>query len=244
MSNAVKFTDQGEVLLRVRALEQTPRDGLLEFSVRDSGIGISAQDQSRIFGGFSQVEASYSRRFGGIGLGLSIGKRLVNLMGGNLRVQSELGVGSTFSFQVRMEWVHEQLVPAVVKPKGLKGMRILVVEDNKINQMVAQGLLSKEGALVTLADNGELGVAAVEHANPQFDIVLMDLQMPVMDGLTATLAIRKKWDKTRLPIVALTANASETDRENCLKAEMNDHVGKPIEIDHLVSVLLAQCSSR
>jgi CheY-like chemotaxis protein len=129
-------------------------------------------------------------------------------------------------------------VRAVVKPKRLLGMRLLVVEDNKINQMVAKGLLGQEGAEVTLADNGQLGVAAVEDAQTPFDVVLMDVQMPVMDGYAATRVIRQELGLTALPIIAMTANAMASDRAACLEAGMNDHVGKPFDLDHLVATLL------
>jgi CheY-like chemotaxis protein len=129
-------------------------------------------------------------------------------------------------------------VQAAVKPKRLLGMRLLVVEDNKINQMVAKGLLGQEGAAVTLADNGQLGVAAVEDAQTPFDVVLMDVQMPVMDGYAATRVIRQELGLTALPIIAMTANAMASDRAACLEAGMNDHVGKPFDLDHLVATLL------
>jgi two-component system sensor histidine kinase/response regulator len=127
---------------------------------------------------------------------------------------------------------------AAVKPKRLLGLRLLVVEDNKINQMVAKGLLTQEGATVTLADNGQLGFDAVVAEQPAFDAVLMDVQMPVMDGYTATRAIRQELGLTALPIIAMTANAMASDRAACLAAGMNDHVGKPFELDHLVAMLL------
>jgi CheY-like chemotaxis protein len=127
---------------------------------------------------------------------------------------------------------------APAKPKRLQGLRVLVVEDNKINQMVAKGLLSQEGAVVTLADNGQLGVDAVVAEQPPFDVVLMDVQMPVMDGYAATRVIRQELGLTALPVIAMTANAMASDRAACLAAGMNDHVGKPFELDHLVAMLL------
>jgi PAS domain S-box-containing protein len=390
--NAIKFTSEGEVVLRFKVLERTGADVLLEISVRDSGIGIAPENQGHIFSGFSQAEASTTRRFGGTGLGLAISSRLVGLLGGALQVDSTLGHGSTFYFQLRlalaempaepshglrlqqthalrtlivddnavardliasmvqsmgwqadvvasgaeavervqastasglpyqaifMDWqmpgmdgwqasqrIRELTTAAsapplvmmvtahgremlaersaqeqatingfLVKPvtasmlldsvmdaravaaqassgvsplarvapaktRRLQGLRLLVVEDNKINQMVAKGLLSDEGADVTLADNGQLGVAAVSGAQPGFDAVLMDIQMPVMDGYAATRAIRQELGQTQLPIIAMTANAMASDRDACLAAGMNDHVGKPFELDHLVATLL------
>jgi PAS domain S-box-containing protein len=246
--NAVKFTEQGEVVVGVRLVERGASDALLEFSVRDTGIGIAPENQAHVFDGFSQAEASTTRRFGGTGLGLAISSRLVMLLGGSLQLSSVAGQGSTFSFQLRLPLAGAPATQPVVaatggadasaKPKRLQGLRLLVVEDNKINQMVARGLLVKEGAEITMADNGALGVAAVAAANPPFEAVLMDVQMPVMDGYTATQAIRSELGMTTLPIIAMTANAMSTDRDACLQAGMDDHVGKPFELDHLVATLL------
>jgi PAS domain S-box-containing protein len=248
--NAIKFTSQGEVVLRVRQLERDATNTLLEFAMCDSGIGIAPENQAHIFSGFSQAEASTTRRFGGTGLGLSISSRLVNLLGGTLQLNSADGQGSTFYFQLRFPLASLPLAelpsPATgagvpEKIKRLQGLRILVVEDNKINQMVAKGLLGKEGADITMADNGELGVAAVAAALPPFDVVLMDVQMPVMDGYAATRAIRQDLGLTHLPIIAMTANAMASDRVACLDAGMDDHVGKPFDLDHLVATLLRLC---
>jgi len=248
--NAIKFTSQGEVVLRVRQLERGATDTLLEFAMQDSGIGIALENQAHIFSGFSQAEASTTRRFGGTGLGLSISSRLVTLLGGTLQLNSVAGQGSTFYFQLRFPLA--SLPPAKLpaptegdgvpeKAKRLQGLRILVVEDNKINQMVAKGLLAKEGADITMADNGELGVAAVAAAQPLFDAVLMDVQMPVMDGYAATRVIRQELGLAALPIIAMTANAMASDRVACLDAGMNDHVGKPFDLDNLVATLLRLC---
>jgi signal transduction histidine kinase/CheY-like chemotaxis protein len=246
--NAIKFTTYGEVVLAIKVVERTMSDVLLEFAVRDSGIGIAPEKQAHIFSGFSQAESNTTRRFGGTGLGLSISKRLVTLLGGELQLTSTLGVGSTFYFQIRLP-ISQALDMGLAqntskgatkagKVQRLKGMRLLVVEDNKINQMVADGLLGQEGALVTLADDGQLGVAAVAGANPTFDAVLMDIQMPVMDGYTATRTIRNELGLAALPIIAMTANAMASDRAACLEAGMNDHIGKPFDLDQLVALLL------
>ena len=247
-SNAIKFTSQGEVVLAVEAAEKTERDVLLKFSMHDTGIGIAADKLKHIFSGFSQAESNTTRRFGGTGLGLSISSRLVNLMGGELQVDSVLGSGSTFKFQIRFPLAEMAPKAAQENPSSgsskaekiqrLAGLRILVVEDNKINQLVAQGLLSREGAVVTLADNGALGVDAVARTQPGFDIVLMDVQMPVMDGYAATRAIRGELGLKTLPVIAMTANVMATDREACLAAGMNDHLGKPFDLDDLVACLL------
>jgi two-component system sensor histidine kinase/response regulator len=385
--NAVKFTQNGEVLIQIRQIALAGGQATLRFSVQDSGIGIAPENQERIFSGFSQAEASTTRRFGGTGLGLAISRRLVELMGGALALDSELGRGSTFHFTLELPaapqhavvahphaalvppglqvlvvddnpvakdllmamaqqhgWqahgasngidamnlhnaqrltratalqaffidaeltgmdafetlrqLHkhgsEQVKPVVVlvasqardllsqrsaaeqatvhavltkpltasmmfdavatalaergqrgfkedtrltKPQRLAGMRLLVVEDNKINQLVASELLRAEGAMVELADNGQLGVAAIAQATLLFDAVLMDVQMPVMDGYAATHLIRHDLGLTDLPVIAMTANAMASDREACLAAGMNDHVGKPFDLDYLVDVL-------
>ena len=387
--NAVKFTEAGEVVMSLKVVERTDDDVLLDFAVRDSGIGIAHEKQSHIFTGFSQAEASTTRRFGGTGLGLAICQRLVTLMGGELSLQSTLGEGSTFHFQIRLgiapppiddavasgavmrhyrtlivddnerarelfvsmaqslgwqadavasdaeaialaesraakgvpydtvllDWqmsdkdglatsrrlmeiagavgAHSPLMIMVtshvretlahlsadqqalvggllVKPvtasmlfdavsdaqktrahpagslraitvpavQRLAGLRLLVVEDNLTNQQVAQELLCDEGAQVVVAANGQLAVDAVAATFPPFDAVLMDLQMPVMDGYTATAEIRRNLGSTPLPIIAMTANVMASDREACLAAGMNDHVGKPFDLSNLVAVLL------
>jgi PAS domain S-box-containing protein len=386
--NAIKFTAQGDVVIQITVLGQTDTQATLRVCVRDKGIGIAPENQLRIFDGFSQAEASTTRRFGGTGLGLSICKRLVTLMGGELAVDSVLGQGSTFHFTLTMptmdtmsnepqdgmerliepldalivddnavacdlmagmakswgwhvdtaasgaqalalvearktanlvpyqavfvDWhmpemdgwetilrMHQadpdakppitvmvtahgretlvqrsaqeqaRLNAFLVKPVTasmlydavadaraglsnlrarpraranrvgrLEGMRLLVVEDNTINQQVAQELLRAEGAQIELADNGQLGVEAIAKANPMFDAVLMDLQMPVMDGYEATQAIRNTLGLDQLPVIAMTANAMASDREACLASGMNDHIGKPFDLPHLVEVLL------
>ncbi len=388
--NAVKFTSEGQVVISMRCLQLTETAVRLRFGVRDSGIGIAPENQARIFSGFSQAEASTTRKFGGTGLGLAICRRMVEIMGGELQLDSELGKGSVFSFALELpivanvpdelqgrqrlsvsprrvlvvddntvaceltvamaqswQWptqyahsgedairlVESQLqgggfpfdvvyvdwnmsgmdgwetarrlrqmnagmgnrplmiimVTAygretmaqrteeeqtllngfLVKPitasmlfdatlqpdesragirtgrrgpssqRRLNGMRLLVVEDNLINQQVAEELLISEGALVSLAANGQLGVDAVLAASPQFDAVLMDIQMPVLDGYGATQVIREQLGLTELPIIAMTANAMASDRDECLQAGMNAHVGKPFNLNHLVKTLLA-----
>ena len=260
--NALKFTEQGEVVIQIKMLAQQGGNATLRFSVHDSGIGISPENQAHIFDGFSQAEASTTRRFGGTGLGLSISKRLLTLMEANLLLDSTLGQGSTFHFTVTLPLadlipeapalppvsapapVREQESPAdpgtvsPAPPGRLQGMRLLVVEDNMINQQVADELLSNEGALIQIAGNGQLGVEAVVATHPPFDAVLMELQMPVMDGFAATHAIRHDLGLTSLPIIALTANAMASDRAACLAAGMNDHIGKPFDLPKLIALLL------
>ena len=387
--NAVKFTQQGEVILRMGLVARTPERIRLQISVVDSGIGIAPENQARIFEAFTQAEANTTRRFGGTGLGLVISTRLIRLMGSELELTSVPGRGSTFSFtldlpaatlavashstnptgiavhallvddnpltraanaamlrglgwrveeadsgrqaleglqsaldtgvnapevvfvdsrmpdmdglqtvrsarplfadrlapmfilltgdnrealQLRSEGccespngfvvkpltaamfahalelsrsdpanvaVNTPLLPAQVAPGvPLTGMRVLLVEDNPINQQVALELLAAQGAFVTLADNGLEGLNAIKAASPLFDAVLMDLQMPVMDGLSATRLLREDSRFAALPVIAMTANAMDTDRTACLQAGMNDHVGKPFDLKNLVEKLV------
>ena len=382
--NAVKFTAKGEVVVSVSVLQRMGETVTLEFAVSDSGIGIAPENQTHIFSGFSQAEASTTRRFGGTGLGLAICQRLVGLMNGELQLDSALGRGSRFHFRIELAVGSEQssadLAPLRVRqpfplrvlmvddnalarellasmaqslgwqvtladsgaaalacledadapfdaafidwqmpgldgwqtchrirqlcasgtrpllimvtahgaemltqrsddeqtllsgflvkpvtasmlydavadaradpdalmasrtgssPEGqrLAGLHLLVAEDNANNQQVARELLEAEGAHVQIADNGQLAVEAVAAADPPFDLVLMDLQMPVMDGYTATRKIRENLPHAALPIVAMTANAMDADREACLAAGMDEHIGKPFDLDHLVAVL-------
>lgn len=386
--NAIKFTEQGMVVLKVEVLNLQTDQVTLSFGVRDTGIGIAPEHLEHIFQGFSQAEASTTRRFGGTGLGLAISGRLVNLMGGRMQVESTPGKGSHFHFAITLpighasaqliespnrpdlqglsvliiddnpwardvlqtmithmgwraamaasgeeglarieerqregeppfdavfvDWqmpdmdgwatsqairkrlahvpcpilimvtahgremltqrsteeqallngflvkpvtpsmildavseaLHRELEPAKRKPARrptigrLNGMKILLVEDNRINQQVAMELLAREGAQVTLADNGQLGVQAIAEAPGYWDVVLMDVQMPVMDGYTATRQVREVLRNTELAIIAMTANAMESDRQEALAAGMNAHVGKPFHLDDLVNTIL------
>ena len=393
--NAVKFTEHGEVVVSVRALTRDDKSAMLEFAVRDTGIGIDAKYHTSIFNVFSQAEGSITRRFGGSGLGLSISSNLVQLMGGSIEMDSSPGKGSRFSFTIALElpaptldntlgmpasesrprtlhalvvddnacarelmrlmgeslgWTitvadradralamlaaqagtasaiqvvlmdwhmpgmdgwqacerirqmpgvahstlilmvsvhgremlalrsqHEQellngylvkpITPAMltravdearigqqglvsdlmadgpVAPEPrLPGLRILLVEDNPVNQQVMRELLNAEGAIVNIAAHGQAALDILADCAGDFDLVLMDLQMPVMDGLTATRHIRSDPGLTTLPVIAMTANAMASDREACLAAGMNDHVGKPFELDNLVAVLRLQCN--
>jgi signal transduction histidine kinase/DNA-binding response OmpR family regulator/HPt (histidine-containing phosphotransfer) domain-containing protein len=391
--NALKFTPQGDVVVSLAVRTRSATAVTLDIAVRDTGIGIAPENQQRIFSGFTQAEASTTRRFGGTGLGLAICQRLVAMMGGELALDSAVGRGSRFHFSITLPVVDEGAaepalladaspsLPAVqqvlvvddhalsrelhgrmlaslgwqaetvasgdaavlrlmagsphcdavfvdadmpgmdgwqtcqrwrslaraqpalppttlimlltarqqdllaqrlqadpgvadgmlVKPvtasmlqqavalaravrsvppasreptestaRRLAGLRLLVAEDNPNNQQVARELLQDEGAEVLIAGDGQQAVEAVAAADPPFDAVLMDLQMPVMDGYTATRHIRQDLARSDLPIIAMTANAMASDREACLAAGMNDHIGKPFELDHLVAVLLRQ----
>jgi two-component system, sensor histidine kinase and response regulator len=236
VNNAVKFTERGQVAIAVRAAERTPQHILLRFEVRDTGIGLTAEQMSRLFQSFTQADASTTRKFGGTGLGLAISRKLAELMGGEVGVKSELGQGSTFWFSARLGIAGGQQLeppapahePAVdARFAHVRGARVLLVEDNDINQLVARELLEDIGLVVDIADDGQ---AALEMVRRQaYALVLMDMQMPVMDGVTATREIRKIPRMARLPIIAMTANAMAQDRRKCMEAGMNDVVVKPVE---------------
>jgi len=231
LGNAVKFTSQGEVRLRVDRAE-----GCVRFEVADTGIGMSADQVDRLFRPFSQADASMSRRFGGTGLGLYISQRLVELMGGRIGVTSEAGFGSTFGFTL-------PLVAAAVappepprEPPGTLSGRVLLVEDNPVNQRLALMVLKRFGLEVERAEDG---LAALGRLEEGFDLVLMDCQMPVLDGYEATRRWRLREKGRRTPIVAMTANALEGDRERCLACGMDGFVAKPFRAEDLRRTLAA-----
>ncbi len=244
LGNAVKFTDQGEVSLEVTAtLTDADEPALVTCTVRDTGIGMTAAQRANIFHPFTQADCSTTRRYGGTGLGLSISRRLVELMGGEIGVESEPGRGSAFTFTIPLgrgtEPVEtaQPLDPALVSA-ALRGRRVLIVEDNSVNQLVVRELLQQVGMVVTVAGDGREAVAVATEFGVQFDLVLMDLQMPVMDGYEATRLIRKQWAQDRLPIIALTAYASRDELEQCLKSGMNDHLTKPVQPERLYACLM------
>jgi PAS domain S-box-containing protein len=231
LTNAVKFTGKGGV--RVDAQYRT-ESGLLRVSVSDTGIGIAPEKLALVFERFSQADGSIARRYGGTGLGLTICKGLVELMGGRIEVRSEVGRGSTFSFELPLRRITAQdqpLPPPDNRPvQASSPMRILLAEDNFLNQIVIAAMLEKLGHEVTVVGDGAAAVSAV--GNSQFDIALMDVQMPGMDGLAATRTIREAEAvrKSRpLPVIGLTANTMSEDRDRCLAAGMDSHVAKPVE---------------
>ena len=245
VGNGIKFTPAGRVELSV----SLSSEGLVHFSVRDTGIGIPKDRQSGIFEAFVQADAGTTRQFGGTGLGLSISSRLVSMMGGAIQVESKLGVGSEFSFSILLPSVaarepqrDQSLATSPKAPPSLAGqasrqpLRVLVAEDNKVNQRLAKAVLENAGHKVTLASNGSDAVAAWTQQG--FDVVLMDVQMPVMDGLEASSAIRKAENgASHIPIIALTANAMSGDRERCLASGMDDYLTKPINLPALMKKL-------
>ena len=245
--NAIKFTEAGGVTVSLSQLARQGDAVLLECRVSDSGIGIAPEHQQKIFADFTQAEASTTRRFGGTGLGLAISQQLVQLMGGRIELRSAPGQGSDFFFRLWLPAVEAAALPAagagrVWPGRRLQGLRLLLVEDNPNNQQVARELLEDEGATLVLAGDGRQALELLAR-DARFDAVLMDVQMPVMDGHAATRAIRADPALAGLPVIAMTANALEADLQACREAGMDAHVGKPFELDHLVGVI-ARLSGR
>jgi signal transduction histidine kinase/HPt (histidine-containing phosphotransfer) domain-containing protein/ActR/RegA family two-component response regulator len=238
VANALKFTEQGRVALQVALEAATPQEASLRFTVSDTGIGIGPEQRARLFEPFSQGDESITRRFGGTGLGLAICRQLVELMGGTIGVDSAPGQGSTFHFTVRLGRVsaaRQDTQPETDPLMQFPGARVLIVEDNALNQRLAKELLKQLGANVALAANG---IEAVEAAGRErFDAILMDVQMPEMDGLEATRRIRAQPGGRDVPILAMTAHALAGSREQCLAAGMNDFIGKPITVRGVIAVL-------
>ena len=265
LSNAIKFTDEGEIAVRVHCQDWHSEQTTLQFEVRDTGIGIPPDKRDHIFGSFTQIDASTTRRYGGTGLGLSICAQLTAMMGGRIWVESEEGQGSTFAFTAQFSLqadaaelvefvprdtlrnaiinaiedpVAKQPKPAATRVFGAS-LHILIAEDNSFNQKVATGLLEKRGHTVTLAGNGQEALDLIE--NNSFDAVLMDVQMPIKDGLEATRQLRQREQGTgqRIRVIGLTAHAMEGDRQRCLEAGMDDYLAKPIKPQELNRVLAA-----
>lgn len=247
-SNAIKFTESGFVRLEVRVAQAFEDALLLEFIITDSGIGMNNETIACIFDSFSQADGSITRKYGGTGLGLSISRGLIDQMGGTIGVESVPGEGTTFRFTVKLAYGNEESMqqPETNVRHSLPTMTVtaLLAEDNAINQEIAVALLEQMGCQVTLAHNGVEAVALWE-SNPVYDIIFMDIQMPLMDGLAATEKIRNGPHEQgrHVPIIAMTANAMTGDKEKSLAAGMNDHITKPLDMDTLCAVF-CQWTSR
>ncbi|WP_343731581.1 ATP-binding protein [Duganella sp.] len=271
VGNAIKFTERGGVTVRVSLPQDDVGQGSavnLRFSVRDTGIGMDSEQQSRLFSAFSQADASTTRRFGGTGLGLAICRRLAELMGGDISVRSMQGAGSEFlvtlPFAVAAAdavveqpvwhnaptqgWLLEQPqepiapppTPAAQEPAAdaprLQGLRLLLVEDHPLNQVVARGMLEHAGASVVVAENGQLALERLREQSSDYDIVLMDVQMPVMDGFEATRRIRVELG-LKLPILAMTAGVMQSEQDQCIAAGMDDFIAKPVDVEQMLDTI-------
>ena len=236
--NAVKFTEKGSITFEGRIIEQTDDHYLIEFRIRDTGIGLKPEQLESIFSPFHQSDNSTTRKYGGTGLGLAITRDLTTLMGGEIFVESEYGHGASFTLRIPFEMVPDEMLVEIQKNTAstyfqkatdhLKGARILLVEDNDVNQEIGRHILKRVGAEVDIAGNGSIALEMVRKSPDCYQAILMDLQMPVMDGFEATRAIRDLKLERHIPIIAMTAHALSEERQKCLQAGMDDHLTKPI----------------
>jgi len=233
-SNAIKFTDKGTVRL---SIEENDDGSALIFTVRDTGIGMSQETLSRLFHRFEQADQSTTRKYGGTGLGLSITKSLIDLMEGNITAKSKLNKGSTFTVKIpakKSDTDHSEVSDGQIAAPDLNRAKILVAEDNKVNQFVVKGILQQVNADISFAESGLEAVEAVQKSD--FDLILMDIQMPIMDGLEACKIIRE--NHQNLPIIALTANAFDEDKQHYLANGFDGYLPKPIDQQLLFRELL------
>ncbi len=244
VSNAIKFTDSGgKILLEAKSFIHNDAELHCEFSISDTGVGLSAEQTSKLFSAFSQADSSVTRKYGGTGLGLAISKKIINLMGGEIRVESELGKGTTFTFtaifplapQINAEAEQEKLLVTKEAQVPLLTGHLLLVEDNEINQMVAKEILQAAGYTLDIAENGQEALELLEKKS--YALILMDIQMPVMDGYTATQKIREQEKYATLPVIAMSAHAMKGDKELSISRGMNDHITKPIDAEVLYQTL-------
>ena len=238
--NAVKFTGAGRIEVHIRCESVQGRRVVLGFTIKDTGVGIPAEKQSLIFEPFTQGDTSITRKYGGTGLGLSISSGLIELMDGAISVESEPGRGSTFRFNVTLDLPgdpQDSAAPWMGAERSGRRLRVLLAEDNSVNQRLATRLLEREGHAVEIAASGQEALDKLEHG--RFDLVLMDVQMPDLDGVEATRRIRERerGAHRRVPIVAMTAQAADGDRKRCLQAGMDAYITKPVHVPELVSIL-------
>jgi CheY-like chemotaxis protein len=253
LDNAFKFTEKGSVTVRAAVSGRGSGGVTLDFAVEDTGIGMSRQQTGEVFSAFNQADNSATRKYGGAGLGLTLTQQMLKLMGGEIAVSSEEGKGSTFSFSCVFPIADALSAPAGDAGKAedeiadenavLRGMRVLLVEDNEINTLIATELLDAVGVEVTAAQNGREALDRLKEAKearpdcPAFDLVLMDLQMPVMDGYEATQHIEEKPEYRDIPIYALTAHALPEERARCFDLGMKEHLTKPIDVNSFYAAL-------
>ncbi len=245
VNNAIKFTHSGGVQVYVESLDNT-----VKFIVKDSGIGITKEQQKILFQSFSQADVSTTRKYGGTGLGLSISKQLVEMMGGKIEIYSEFGKGSEFVFELPLQKGLEDSIDTPVQSLNqllqqmtlLDKVKILLVEDNETNRFLIQGLLEFDSIEVVNAYDGKMAVDIFQKFPNDFDLILMDIQMPVMDGYEATKIIREQ--NQQIPIIALSANAMVQDIQNSKNAQMNEHLNKPLEVESLYRCILKYCTKK
>lgn len=241
LNNAIKFTDKGLVCLTITDTNSKSQNSSFRFEISDTGIGLSREQMNLLFNSFQQADSSTTRKFGGTGLGLSICKQLVEMMHGEISVNSIFGEGSTFQFTLPFEkavdiQASEQPLANKKSLSILKNKKILLVEDNEVNQLIATALLDEIHCSTTIANNGSEAIEKIKHHS--FDLILMDIQMPEMDGYQATRVLRTYPDYSNTPIIAMTANVMKEDIERSLDAGMNAHIAKPIDVDNLYDTLL------
>ncbi len=244
-NNAIKYTKEGSVTIRVEVENLDHKKGTFKFSVIDTGIGISEEDKEKLFQAFSQIDSTTTRKYGGTGLGLAIAKNLTSLMNGEIGVDSVVGRGSTFWFTANLQIQDVEHVKEVKKEitkttrKPEKKLSILLVEDNLLNQKFAMATLKKEGHSIDIAENGRVAIKLFKKN--YYDLILMDIQMPVMDGIEATNEIRElekdKTDKDKIKIIAITAYVMERDRNMCLSAGMDEYLAKPFKPKELLNLI-------
>jgi CheY-like chemotaxis protein len=237
LGNAIKFTEKGEVSLLVSKLS----DESYKFEVKDTGIGLSYEAQNRLFNSFEQADKSTTRKYGGTGLGLAISKQLVELFGGKIYIESEIGKGSSFIFEIPFKEIDKKSISSdlinidEMEIYKLSGSKVLLVEDNIINQDIIKGLLEGSGIDIDIANNGKEALDIYLSNKNRYELIFMDIHMPIIDGYEATKKIREI--DSSIPIVALTANAMDSDIQKSKESMMNDHLSKPVEIEKLFSLL-------
>ena len=239
-NNAIKFTEKGMITIRIKIVEENEKNLLMRFEVQDTGIGLTPEQKNKLFQSFQQADSSTARKYGGTGLGLTISKQLALLMGGEVGVESEYGQGSTFWFTSRLRRVSENEIVKQQQTisfdcKSLEGLTILLAEDNLFNQQIGKEMLEQGGAKVVIANNGIEVISLVRQE--RFDCVLMDMQMPEMDGLEATRLLRANPATKGLKIIAMTANINQEDRNSCLAAGMDDFISKPLIPEQFYTML-------